>query len=282
MEAHKEVARRVISGILLGTAVLGPAHSGEIYRWNDAAGTVHYGDQPVPGAERVELAPSARAVYEVSRVLDGDTIELANGTRVRFIGLNAPEIAHRSDPAESGGRAAHRYLRSLLEDRRVRIVPGEERTDRYNRLLAHVFTESGLNIGLKMLQRGHAHATIHPPNLRHAADYFGAERSARRSRRGLWRLEPYTIQPASRAAALRNRFSRIRGRVTAITTKRKYTYIDFGDNLTAAVANGRLKEFARHGKAIPQLEGQTIILRGWVRKRDEHPFLRLRHPLQLE
>ncbi len=36
------------------------ANAAVIYKWTDAQGVVHYSDQPVPGAERLEVGPAPR------------------------------------------------------------------------------------------------------------------------------------------------------------------------------------------------------------------------------
>jgi micrococcal nuclease len=278
------MARRAAAAVFLffaatwGTAL----RASGIYRWTDPGGQTHYSDRPHAGAQRLHLGTDHESWGRVERVLDGDTIELAGGTRVRLIGINAPEIAHLGDPAQPGGRAAHRYLRELLEGARVRIEPGRQRRDRYHRLLAHVFTESGQNVAAELLRRGYVHAVVYPPNLRHARAYFAAEKAARDARLGLWRQSVFTVQPVARAAALRNRYCRLRGRITAVEKKRKYTYLKFGAALTAAIANTRLALFDESGKAPADLKGRTVVMRGWVRQKEGSAFLRLRHPLQIE
>jgi len=269
---------------LLGAWLAAPAWADGVYRWTDADGRVHFGDRPPPGAEQVAAgrAESGDALRAIDRVLDGDTVHLADGTKVRLIGLNAPEVAHRGDPAEPGGPRARRFLRGFLEGRRVRLTVGPEATDQYDRTLAHVATADGTSVNALLLRKGHAHATIHPPNTERAAAYFAAEAQAREAGRGIWDRPRYRLRPAARAGDLRNSFRRLRGRVERVTAKRKYVYLDFAGDFQAYLAKARAEAFARAGYPPEALRGQTLIVRGWIQLRDGTPAIRLHHPLQIE
>jgi len=93
--------------------------------------------------------PSAR----VERVIDGDTLVLEGGRRVRLLGIDAPE---RGRP---GADAATARLRELVEGRRVRLefaAPLAGRTeDRYGRLLARVLVGRA-DVGERLRREGHA------------------------------------------------------------------------------------------------------------------------------
>lgn len=262
-----------------------PASGGDIYRWTDKAGATHFGDRPPPGATPLAgganggNAPGFRAIEWIP---DGDTIHLTDGTEVRLIGINAPEVAHRDDPAEPGGPAAQRYLRALLADKRVRLVVGPEARDKYDRTLAHVLTRDGTNVAVRLLHAGHAFATVHPPNVERAERYFAVERMARKAGRGIWALDYYAVRPAEQAADLRNTFRRLRGRVATVTPKRKYVYLGFASGLVAYLPKADTGVFNTAGKGPEALLGQSVVVRGWIHMRDGTPRVRLRHPLQIE
>jgi micrococcal nuclease len=268
--------------LLLGAALAasGPASSAEVYRWSGDDGTVHFTDQPHPNAKRLVVGPSHW--YVVERVLDGDTFILSGGDKVRLIGLNAPELAHRGDPAEPGGQKATRYLRRLIEGHRVRLEYGPQRRDRYGRRLAHVSTEDGVDVNMRLLRQGLAHAVALPPDVTRAKFYFSAEATARRAGRGIWGGSRFQIQPAAEAQRFRNTYRRLRGRVTAAEAKRKYTYLHFARGLIARLANIDRPRFAKAGRPPDGLVGRTLVVRGWIGQRAHHPFVRLRHPLQIE
>ena len=269
---------------LLGAGFAASALAGDIYRWTDAQGRVHFGDRPPPGAEQVASPDdvSGGRLRAVDWIPDGDTLHLADGTKVRLIGLNAPEVAHRDDPAEPGGPQARRFLRRFLQGEQVQLTVGPQARDKYDRILAHVATADGTSVNALLLRKGHAHAAIYPPNTERAPAYFAAEAEARQTGRGIWARPRYRLQPAARAGDLRNSFRRLRGRVARVTAKRKYIYLDFAGDFQAYLAKTRAEAFPRAGYSPEALRGQTLIVRGWIHLRDGTPTIRLRHPLQIE
>lgn len=282
----QRIARAPIGALfLLAVLGAGSAVAAGVFRWTDDDGDTHYGDRPPARAERLDDAPAGDGgprYRAIEWIPDGDTIHLADGTKVRLIGINAPEVAHRDDPAEPGGPEARRYLRALLADQRVRLEVGPEATDKYDRTLAHVFTADGTNVAEHLLYAGHAFATAHPPNIRRAPAYFATERAAREAGRGIWARPYYAVKPAAAAGDLRNTFRRLRGRVATVTPKRKYVYLGFASGLEAYLRKDRTGAFNRSGKGPEALLGRTVVVRGWIHIRDGTPRLRLRHPLQIE
>lgn len=128
------------------------------------------------------------AVAEVTRVLDGDTIEARIGGEpedVRLIGIDTPETVKPGAPVECYGPRASRFTHTLLEGRRVRLAFGVERRDVYGRLLAYVRLGRRF-VNAALVRRGLARSLTIPPNDRYAALFRRLERHAARSGRGLW------------------------------------------------------------------------------------------------
>ena len=123
--------------------------------------------------------------FGVKRVLDGDTIELENGERVRYIGINTPEIAHPPRGAEFFGPKAAEANRELVEGKRVRLEFDVQKRDRYGRLLAYVYVDS-LFVNAELVKRGYAYAYTYPPNVKYAELFVRLQREAREAGRGLW------------------------------------------------------------------------------------------------
>lgn len=120
----------------------------------------------------------------VRRVIDGDTIELADpaGTRIRLIGVDTPERG----ACFSSEATAH--TSSLLPvDQRVRLAYDVERRDRYGRTLAYVYRlTDGLFVNLGIARDGFAMQLTVAPNVSHAEEFARAVGEARSARRGLW------------------------------------------------------------------------------------------------
>lgn len=146
----------------------------------------------VPAASAPRLAGPSSVAARVAEVIDGDTVSLATGAHVRYIGIDAPEVRRRVagrwvlDPRPFS-RAATRENRRLVEGRAVRLEFDAERTDRYGRTLAYVYVDDVFVNG-KLVEMGLARARAYPPNTRHQAELEAAEGAARRAGRGLWGL----------------------------------------------------------------------------------------------
>jgi micrococcal nuclease len=125
----------------------------------------------------------------VVRVVDGDTVHVRIGDRVekvRYIGVNTPEIHHPTKGEEPGGRAAHAVNRHLVDGKRVRLELDVQARDRYGRLLAYVWLGETM-INAELVRLGYAQVMTVPPNVRHQALFLKLQRDARETGRGLWR-----------------------------------------------------------------------------------------------
>jgi len=133
----------------------------------------------------------------VSRVIDGDTIEVAGGVRVRLIGIDAPEI---SGGACFGTEAAAEARTLLPMAQRVRLVYDVERLDGYGRTLAYVYSlPDGRFVNLILARDGFAVQATFPPNVVNVEAIGAAAADARIARRGLWSAcpgAPATSTPA--------------------------------------------------------------------------------------
>ena len=125
----------------------------------------------------------------VVRVVDGDTIlvQLADRVeKVRYIGVDSPEIHHPVKGEEPGGRAAATVNRGLVEGRRVRLELDVRTRDRWGRLLAYVWVGDTM-INAELIRLGYAHVMTVPPNVRYQELFVKLQREAREAGRGLWR-----------------------------------------------------------------------------------------------
>ncbi len=123
----------------------------------------------------------------VKRVNDGDTVQLADGRFVRYIGVNTPEINHERNTAEPFGFEARARNNELVGTQRIRLEFDIERFDDYGRTLAYVFLPDGSMVNEKLLQAGMAHCLYKMPNIKYEARLLKAQREAMQDRRGLWR-----------------------------------------------------------------------------------------------
>jgi micrococcal nuclease len=142
--------------------------------------------------------PPDAVVARVSEVVDGDTIALMDGTRVRIIGLDAPETRHPGmDGPQAFGLEAARRLREMVLDRSVRLEADAEDRDHYGRLLRHVWLGRTL-VAERLLRDGLAYTLSVPPNDKHIERLRAAEEDARAHVRGVWGVSRPTPLPVFR------------------------------------------------------------------------------------
>lgn len=147
----------------------------------------------------IELHPAV-----VSRVMDGDTVELDTGEKVRLIGINTPESTKKHEPY---GEEAKKYTKKMLEGKSVYLENDISETDRYGRLLKYVWLiedpeelkgyvedqeqfirEHMFNAIL--VAEGYAEPYTFPPDVKYEKLFIKLAREAREQEKGLWALDP--------------------------------------------------------------------------------------------
>jgi micrococcal nuclease len=133
-------------------------------------------------------ASSSPTEAKVVRVVDGDTIVVAPGGRVRYIGIDTPESVKPGTPVQCFAERASAFNRALLPaGERVRLVYDREHRDRYGRLLAYVYrVRDGLDVNAELVRRGYARTLTIPPDTAHAGRFAALASDARRAGKGLW------------------------------------------------------------------------------------------------
>ncbi len=120
----------------------------------------------------------------VARIIDGDTIELAGGERIRYLMVNTPETTGGKD--ECYGSNAVTFNTDLVLGKTVELAYDAECADMFGRTLAYV-TVAGQEVNALMIERGFACVLHIPPNGDDRAEEFDdLEDAARIARRGLW------------------------------------------------------------------------------------------------
>jgi len=164
--------------------------------------------------------------YTVERVVDGDTLKLTNGERVRLIGIDTPESKPndkaKRDSKRTGqdletinkmGKEATEFVKGLIkEGQEVRLKLDVQERDKYGRILAYVFIPSCLPecpasfpgtyhfvkdmgkywhifLNATMIKAGYATPMTIPPNVKYADLFKELYEEAREQKRGLWAEE---------------------------------------------------------------------------------------------
>ncbi len=123
--------------------------------------------------------------YKVKRVVDGDTIELENGQKVRYIGINTPETVDPRRPVQCFGIESSLANKKLVEGKAVTLEKDVSETDKYGRLLRYVYL-GNVFVNEYLVRNGFAQVSSYPPDVKYQNIFLKAQQEARRIRLGLW------------------------------------------------------------------------------------------------
>ncbi len=125
----------------------------------------------------------------VERVVDGDTIIISGGERIRMIGINTPESVKEAGEVEHFGIEASKYTKDKLEGKTIYIEKDVSDRDDYGRLLRYIYLEDGTFYNEKIVKEGYAFAGTYPPDVKYNEILHDAEDYARENNLGLWKVE---------------------------------------------------------------------------------------------
>jgi len=228
--------------------------------------------------------PKNAELVTVKRIIDGDTIVLNDDTRVRLIGINAPELAKKgkkNSKNEPFALEAKNYLQNLIaqSNNLIYLAIGEDKTDKYGRLLAHTFNQQKNNLEEKMLQTGLAFRISYAPNTKLDECLKQAENKARYSKSKLWHSKNVVI-PANKIH--KSGFNIIKTTVINIKKNRGGLWLETDDNLVLNISPKVIKNLNKQTlKQINKLIGKNIEARGWIikRKNKQHNNVRWLLPI---
>lgn len=136
--------------------------------------------------------------YYVTRDVDGDTLIVNIGgdnTRVRMIGIDTPESV---SPDESRnceeGKKASDYTKDQLEGEDVYLEYDVSEYDKYDRVLAYVYTENDGKYTMfneTLLKKGYARTMTIQPNVKYADHFYDLQKEARENNEGFWTTDPW-------------------------------------------------------------------------------------------
>jgi endonuclease YncB( thermonuclease family) len=207
-------------------------------------------------------------------IVDGDTLRLANGKKVRLIGIDTPELGRDGSPDLPYAVAARSALKRLVErsGNRVLLQQGVEGRDRHRRILAHVYTKEGKNLGAELLRLGLGYQAIVAPNLTHIACYRKAEWQARQNTIGLWSQALPDAEAAHKAGP---GFHLLQGRVLRVAGNRHAVWLELEAGVTLKLPG---KVWREMGSDEPEsFQGRRLEVRGWFYRHQGRLKLTLSH-----
>jgi micrococcal nuclease len=175
-------------------------------------------------APKQTVAPAVSKIkndqtFVVTRVVDGDTLVLSNGQKVRLTGIDTPESGNnaktRRDSQRTGqdvqtitgqGKEAARFVRKMIEGKEVRLEFDVQKHDRYGRELVYVYdvetlkfhpefkaqqgvlatSDNEIFLNGSIIRSGYAMPMTIPPNVKHADLFKKLYQEAKTNKRGLW------------------------------------------------------------------------------------------------
>ncbi|MBI5614274.1 thermonuclease family protein [Candidatus Gottesmanbacteria bacterium] len=135
--------------------------------------------------ESVPATDSAQ-IFRVKRVVDGDTIQLENGDKIRYIGVNTPETVDPRRPVQCFGKEAKEKNRELVEGKLVRLEKDISEIDKYGRKLRYVYIGETF-INSELVRLGYATVDTVPPDIHFSKLFRSLEGVARAEKIGLWK-----------------------------------------------------------------------------------------------
>ena len=117
----------------------------------------------------------------VKRVIDGDTVELFNGTVLRYTGITAPE------EGESFADEATKLNKELVEGKEIKLEYDNYTSDKFGRILAYAIVD-GKNVSVELVQKGMAELVIYQKRkpFIYQTQLLEAQEQAKQKKLGIW------------------------------------------------------------------------------------------------
>ena len=226
-------------------------------------------------------SPKYDETVRLKHVIDGDTISLQDGRKVRFIGINTPELQRDQQVGEPLAREARAYLVKLLVDGPdLYLRYGVDKKDHYGRLLAHVFTIKGRNISTALLKAGLGSSVQITPNLWSYRCYLKAEKQAQENKKGIWSHPYFKPINVEKMPSSERGFHFVKGRISRIGKSNHAVWLNMGKRFVLRIDKSDLKYFENLN--IDQLLNKTVVARGWIYPVKKQQRINLHHPAALQ
>jgi hypothetical protein len=213
------------------------------------------------------------------RAVTDEAVQLDDGRAVRLAGIH--------DVAQPDIAAALPAGSAIV----LKRLGGARETDRYGRLVAHVFrVENGSEswVQAALVARGRARVSSRVGDLACAKALRAQEDSARSGKLGLWAEAYYVMVKADEPADVlqrRGRLALVEGKVLSVRESGGTIYVNFGkrwsEDFTVTIAKRNERAFTTAGLELKKLAGRTVRIRGWIEERGG-PWVEALRPEQIE
>ena len=180
--------------LIFGILVIVPVLLGSLFLLPSKPYLFKTKTEPSPSSANKEKEPEIFTAEDgqvletaiVTRVIDGDTIEINGSQKVRYIGINTPEISFTNGKADCYGEEARRANEELVGGKKVWLEKDVSDTDKYGRLLRYVWSGE-LMINEYLVNQGFANISTYPPDVKYQDRLLEAQKEAVLNKRGLWK-----------------------------------------------------------------------------------------------
>jgi micrococcal nuclease len=225
---------------------------------------------------------------KVAEVIDGDSLTLADGRTVRMVGIQAPKLAKgrvgfRDWPLSHEAEAA---LSDLAAGQSVTLLYGGARQDRSGRVLAQLERADGLWLEGELLQRGLARVYTFADNRTGATEMLRLEAEARAARRGIWDDPFYAVRKPEETLDHLDSFELVEGQIVDAARVRGTVFLNFGADwhkaFTVRLRPEAVALFQGAGLDPLTLKGETVRVRGYIRRDRDRAEMDVTHPEEIE
>lgn len=148
------------------------------FKGNDV---IQFIPSPSPSISQLSTPSSQIAYAKVTRVIDGDTIVIDTGQKVRYIGMNTPEV----ETSECFATEATQINKNLVLGKEIKLEKDVSDVDKYGRLLRYVYIGDTF-VDDYLLKNGYAKIMTVPPDIKYKDEFLQSEKYARENNLGLW------------------------------------------------------------------------------------------------
>lgn len=226
----------------------------------------------------------------VTHVIDGDTVKLANGKLLRYIGIDTPEMRIKENGSfvynpQPFAKEATELNKQLVEGKTIRIEFDTQRFDRYHRLLGYVYCENEF-VNARMIAAGLAIMYTFPPNTRHTKEFADLQAHAQAARVGMWANDTLRIS-AGQAKTYMHSIKTVQGTVRRCSVSKKTIILKITENkkeiFHIVIFKNSFENFLAAGiNPSEYYRGKTISITGRIRSYRGKPEMIASSPHEIE
>jgi len=241
--------------------------------------------------EKTDKAPDS-AEFTVLEVIDGDTVIIDDdrNSRVRYLGIDTPEIAIQDSPGDPMSEEAKNLNKKLVQGKTVKLEFDEEKYDVYGRILAYVYVDD-LLVNKELLRQGLATVLIIEPNDMYSEIMFDSLEEAKNNKKGMWGELRNLVPPTgnrefrvdlNNARRYEGKRVVVKGRVIDTRKSDSVMVLNMEDKLDVVIFPDDWNNF-QHFDIYPEkfYKGKTVEVTGRVKMHRGKPSMVVDHPMLL-